>query len=216
MVAALNRPTGHLGVYMNAILFTALATLSLSFVNSLVVIAAIVVAATLIVAYMATAYKAPITIEWEAAPVAIERPELDFLKSIKRCKDGVYMVSFEACGKTYHRRMPMSARTGKGGYAAFIKTRYAHLFIEAEATIEEVAEPLSIGVKTPSIDSWEAMEKAIEQGYTSGKGWTTKGNFVKRYRGDGSYVKFLRIAGSLRFISDHEAKCYDTGGWAIN
>jgi len=213
---------------MNAILFTALATLSLSFVNSLVVIAAIVVAATLIVAYMATAYKAPITIEWEAPEVAIERPEFEFLKAIKRCKDGVYMVSFEACGKTYHRRMPMSARTGKGGYAAFIKTRYAHLFIEAEATIEEVAEaeaeatieevaePLSIGVKTPSIDSWEAMEKAIEQGYTSGKGWTTKGNFVKRYRGDGSYVKFLRIAGSLRFISDHEAKCYDTGGWAIN
>lgn len=217
MVATLNRPTGHMGVYMSAILFAAIAMLNLSFINSLVVIAAIVVAAALIVAYMATTYRATPTIEWEPAATPIERPELDFLKSIKRCKDGVYMVSFEACGKLYHRRMPKSARTGKGGYAAFIKVRYAALFIEeAEATIEQEvvlddAEPLSIGVKTPSIDGWEKMEASINRGEGEGNGWTYKSGLLTRYRGDGSYVRAWYRPGGPKFtlIGDWDVK--DTG-----
>jgi hypothetical protein len=195
---------------MSAILYAALVSISLSFVNTMALIGAILVAAALIVAYMATAYKATPTIEWEApapAPIAVEE---DFLKAIKRCKDGVFMVSFVACGKVYHRRMPNRVR-GKAAYRAFILERYAHLFNPIE---EPVAKPLDIGVKTPSIDSWEKMESAIDAGQGEGNGWTYKEGLLTRYRGNGSYIRAWYRRGVFRPIGDWEPKgSYDRYNW---
>lgn len=200
---------------MSAILFAAISILNLSFVNSLVIIAAIVVAAFLIIAYMVIELKPTPTIEWEAAPAPIVRPEYEFLRSIKRCKDGIMMVSFEANGKVYHRRMPRgTGHGGKASYRAFILERYAHLFIEeVEATIEQGvvlddAEPLAIGVKTPSIDSWEAMEAAINRHEGEGNGWTYKSGLLTRYRGDGSYIRAWYRPGGTKFtlIGDWDIK----------